>query len=230
MKEQRNNIKKEEGITQVALIVTIIILLILAGIVVTLAIGDNGIITKTIKTVEVYKEAEEKEGKELNNLYKQLTSINNESLDTNTEDINKIVETLKKDILSSVYPIGSVYISTQISDKEDIEKKLGGKWECYGEGRTLVGVGTSDRSFSAGETGGESTHTLTKEEMPNHFHELSRAYLGSSHTGYANRTLSSINEVGGGNPPNSVTSSVGSSQAHNNLQPYITVYMWKRVE
>ena len=66
--------------------------------------------------------------------------------------------------------------------------------------------------------------------MPSHSHEIYRAYIGSSHTGYPNRILSSVNEVGGGTPPNSSTYQAGSSQAHNNLQPYITVYMWKRVE
>ena len=120
--------KNVKGITIVSLVVTIIILLILSGIAITLALGDNGIITKAKETVEIYRKAEEKEGEELNNLYKQLASIDKDNSNLNTEDINKIIEYLKVDILSSVYPIGNIYISTEISTKEDMEKRLGGKW------------------------------------------------------------------------------------------------------
>lgn len=153
--------KNVKGITIVSLVVTIIILLILSGIAITLALGDNGIITKAKETVEIYRKAEEKEGEELNNLYKQLASIDKDNSNLNTEDINKIIEYLKVDILSSVYPIGNIYISTEISTKEDMEKRLGGKWESYGEGKTLVGVGTGidnnyqERIFNINEQGGE---------------------------------------------------------------------------
>ena len=74
-------------------------------------------------------------------------------------------------------------------------------------------------------TGGEKTHTLTVGEMPSHRHLIGQTYSGyrlyqdgsapnGIYTGYA--TSEPTNYAGGG-------------QAHNNLQPYITCYMFKRV-
>ena len=95
MESKEKRLIKVAGVTMVALVVTIIILLILAGVVITLVVGDNGIITRAKRATEIYKEAEENEQIQLNNLYTQLASINNENSKSVTiygdqESINSI--------------------------------------------------------------------------------------------------------------------------------------------
>jgi len=129
------------------------------------------------------------------------------------------------------FPVGSIFVSTTPTNPSSY---IGGTWESYGQGRTLIGAGTGTDSnntsqlFKVGATGGEYTHTLTVAEMPSHAHIFSRNYVGTGYTGYANRTLCSVNEVFGGNPPDVKTGYTGGNGAHNNLQPYIVTYLWKR--
>lgn len=134
------------------------------------------------------------------------------------------LETQKADITnlwSNVYPVGSIYTSVNSTNPSTF---FGGTWERFGNGKVLVGVDENDTVFSTVEkTGGEKTHTLTVNEMPSHSHTYSKTdvdknYTGSSTSRSAKETYTTTN-----------TSTTGGSQAHNNLQPYITVYMWKRV-
>ena len=155
------------------------------------------------------------------------SSINNNK--NNIDEIKDNVSNLtNKDNIDNIflknYPVGSIYVTT---DSTNPGTKFGGTWVTYGEGITLVGVDSTQTEFSAvGKTGGEKTHTLTKEEMPSHSHQLhykdasytqSTKYDTVGTTGYVENWRQAI-----------TTANTGSSQAHNNLQPYITVYMWKR--
>jgi microcystin-dependent protein len=88
----------------------------------------------------------------------------------------------------------------------------------------LVGIDSGDTAFdTVEETGGAKTHTLTEAEMPAHVHGLGS--YGDPSTGgtYYYKTTRVSNQFGTG-----ATSSTGSGSAHNNLQPYIVTYMWKR--
>ena len=128
-------------------------------------------------------------------------------------------------IIEIIYPIGSIYIST---NAENPSNYIGGTWESYGEGRTLIGAGTgtdannTQKIFGIGEIGGEYTHTLTVAEMPSHSHKgLYGGDVPGTTSGAAGGTgkywySMEINSAGG-------------DQAHNNLQPYIVTYMWKRI-
>jgi len=138
--------------------------------------------------------------------------------------LNERLNADRDGVFLRVYPVGSIYTSVNSANPSAI---FGGTWVAFGAGRTMVGVDTNDTSFNTVEkTGGEKNHTLTVAEMPAHKHAASDtagyyAYGGVSGsiaqgTGY-NTQLTSIN-----------TGSTGGGQAHNNLQPYITVYMWKR--
>jgi hypothetical protein len=128
----------------------------------------------------------------------------------------------------NAYPVGSIYMNA--SDSTDPSVLLGfGTWAAFGAGRVLIGEGSDSDdqptpetvSFTAGEEGGEYNHTLTTSEIPAHTHTYTRK--GTTTGG----TLA-------GGDPNSVgeftdnTSTTGGGQAHNNLQPYIVVHMWKR--
>lgn len=69
------------------------------------------------------------------------------------------------------YPIGAIYLSI---DSTNPTKLFGGTWEQIAQGRTLVGVDTSQTEFNTvKKTGGEKTHTLTINEMPSHSHTIS---------------------------------------------------------
>lgn len=130
------------------------------------------------------------------------------------------------------YPVGSVYIS--ISSNFNPNTSFGGRWERFGQGRTLIGEGTGNdggtsMNFTAGSTGGEYTHRLTVAEMPSHHHsrgtyassvEATGYGLVSGQVAFADRVIVS----GRGN-----TGDEGGDGFHNNIQPYITVYFWKRI-
>lgn len=136
------------------------------------------------------------------------------------------------EIFNKVYPVGSIYLSVNNSNPSNY---FGGTWVAWGSGRVPVGVNTSDSNFNTVEkTGGESEHALTTNEIPSHNHRLrdaggneieSFAAMTPDGTGYdvmqqsGYRTYKVISRI---------TTDVGGSQPHNNLQPYITCYMWKR--
>lgn len=122
-------------------------------------------------------------------------------------------------VLEMVYPVGSIYINATVSTNPGT--LLGfGTWSAFGAGKVIVGLDSGDTDFdTAEETGGAKTHTLTVNEMPAHTHTFP---LGGSDTDggiAANGSSSNATET---------TSSTGGGSAHNNLQPYIVCYMWKR--
>lgn len=115
-----------------------------------------------------------------------------------------------------MYPIGSVYISFNNVSPSVL---FGGEWESV-RGCFLL---AENDNYSAGSTGGEETHTLTVDEMPSHTHALDYAsYTSAGNTNFA--TTSSTNAHS-----SSKIDSTGGSQPHNNMPPYIAVYMWKRI-
>jgi len=131
-----------------------------------------------------------------------------------------VVEVLKK-----AYPIGSVYINA--SNATNPASLLGfGTWSEYGQGRVLVGKSAEAEFDTAGKTGGEKTHTLTIAEMPAHKHKF--GYTGGNTD--ATGSPYSVGKAIGHDPSNvySETTSTGGDGSHNNLQPYIVVYFWKR--
>lgn len=123
-------------------------------------------------------------------------------------------------VLEKVYPVGSIYINATSSTNP--ATLLGfGTWVAFGAGKVIVGLDSSDTDFdTAEETGGAKTHTLTTSEIPSHTHSLSTS---------DNPGGSGAIEVAGGAPTSTqTTQATGGGGAHNNLQPYIVAYMWKR--
>ena len=135
------------------------------------------------------------------------------------------LQVLGKNLLDFFYPVGTVYTTTS-SDLDTTAKMnayFGGTWEFYGVGRVLVAKSTDTEFDTIGKTGGEKTHTLTIAEMPQHNHGLG-PYGDPSMSGtYYYKTTRVSNQYGYG-----YTSSTGGSGAHNNLQPYIVVYRYRR--
>jgi hypothetical protein len=159
---------------------------------------------------------------------------------TNTTQLatTAFVQAARTATLEAVYPVGSIYINATNSTNPGT--LLGfGTWAAFGAGRVPVGFNASDPLFdSAEETGGSKdaivvshTHTTTVTD-PGHTHVYS-ADVTSNWAGGGN--VAPL--VGGSNNANTLTgftgisvsaNSTGSSGTNANLQPYITVYMWKR--
>lgn len=99
--------KNNKGITLVALIVTIIVLIILAGVSVNLALGDNGIITIAIKAKENTELAKVEEETELNELYYQLENEDSASDNLPYDAITKLAE-FKKAIATAINEAGGL--------------------------------------------------------------------------------------------------------------------------
>jgi hypothetical protein len=129
--------------------------------------------------------------------------------------------------LSDVYPVGSIYINA--SDGTNPGTLLGfGTWVAFGAGRVPVGIDAGQTEFdTAGEVGGFKTHTLTVSEIPAHTHNLGSKDSTAGDGGAVNEEFIE-DPADTTNGPNVTSSSTGGGSAHNNLQPYIVVYMWKR--
>ena len=113
-----------------------------------------------------------------------------------------------------IYPVGSIYISTNNTNPSLL---FGGTWERIKDKFLLA----SGDTYSNGSTGGSATHTLTTNEMPSHKHTYRHYKSNGTQTGYstswANQTYAEMD-----------TDSVGGGQPHNNMPPYLAVYVWVR--
>lgn len=95
-----------------------------------------------------------------------------------------------------------------------------GTWERYGTNRVTVGAG---EEYAAGATGGEKEHTLTKDEMPEHNHN---ALIGGGSNGQYGFSISNSSN---GQLEKYALQNTGGSQPHNNMQPYIGTYRYRRI-
>ena len=121
------------------------------------------------------------------------------------------------------WPVGSVFVAVVSTSPATLLG--GGTWQAFGAGRVLVGLDAADVDFdTVEETGGAKTVTLTEAQIPAHVHgELAPTSASGGALRFAVDTNSSGSVAAGLN-----TASAGGGGAHSNLQPYITVYMWKR--
>ena len=146
---------------------------------------------------------------------------------TTKEELTSLINTTIDNTINSIYPIGSVYISLTETNPGTYLK---GTWEQFGQGRTLIGVGAGDdgtntQEFEVNTTGGEYKHKLVIDEIPSHAHKyyspIAQEVSPSSNTstyGNYNKDYKIDSDI------------VGGDGYHNNVQPYITVYFWKRVK
>lgn len=125
--------------------------------------------------------------------------------------------------IDNFYPIGSIYQSTAPTNPTTF---MGGVWERFGNGRVLVGVDEADADFNtANKTGGEKTHTLTIDEMPSHSH---RQYVSANNGNDSIRRDWSSDGASKAYDQGMETGRAGGNRPHNNLQPYVTLYRWRR--
>lgn len=134
------------------------------------------------------------------------------------------------DILDMIWPIGFVYTSYENKNPADLFGV--GTWTRI-KGRFIVGVDEGDTSIStAGKTGGEKNHTLTTDEMPKHGHTDSVGIKNASAEakGYGLTQTAAFKDrviINNSGKP-TYTGSAGGGKAHNNMPPYMALYMWRR--
>lgn len=128
---------------------------------------------------------------------------------------------LKAEIKLEDWPVGRIWTSADSTSPASI---VGGTWESI-EGRFLLGA---DTTYPAGSTGGEAAHALTVPELPEHVHKINDAgniwllqYAQDGTSEFASGKSKNIN--------NDWTAKAGGNKPHNNMPPYLAVYMWKRV-
>lgn len=235
-----------------------------------------------------------------------ISGVNAETIEEQLNSLKENINSLKEEVnnlessrLDKMHPIGSVYTTTTYSTVSQVENALGGKWEVYGSGRTLVGVNPDSTDFNeVNKTGGSISTTLSASNLPSHTHSIpalsGTAASAGAHThsipalsgttnsagshnhawkGYMGVAMSSTSTyiaalfgndsassyISQGKGPQaagahthtvtttasttgsngahthtvtttaSTTGAQGSGTAFTNLQPYITVYMYKRV-
>lgn len=141
-------------------------------------------------------------------------------------------------IINGLYPIGSIYLTTSSINPSNY---FGGVWEPWGSGRVPVGVDANNTNFNTVEkTGGAATHTLTAGQLPKISGAFRKRAVGTSYNDILGASgafslsdnsnkANSLNTSGNSIKTETLTMSFGNNEAHNNLQPYITCYMWKRV-
>lgn len=130
------------------------------------------------------------------------------------------VTDLTKQLFLLMHRVGDIIFSTSDENPSTI---YGGTWVAWGKGQVPVGVDTSDSDFNTVEkTGGEKEHTLTVDEMPSHKHDFGQQFATTSNLSgaYGYYMIAGTQT--------DVIKNTGGNQPHNNLQPYITCYMWKR--
>ena len=119
--------------------------------------------------------------------------------------------------VDGIFPIGSIYMSVNETNPKDL---FGGTWERIKD-TFLLACGDT---YANGTTGGEATHTLKVEEMPSHSHGVNFDQIWSWGGTTSLATTSGGPYAGGG-----YVKDAGGNQPHNNMPPYLAVYVWKRI-
>jgi hypothetical protein len=140
------------------------------------------------------------------NTFKEET---NTKFTTTKEELTELINTT----LDSIYPVGSVYISLTSTNPGTYLK---GTWEQFAQGRTLIGVGegsdgTNTQTFDVNDTGGEYKHLLTKKEL---------SFIDYGALLQQNGSVIGVHSHGPGE---------SGSEKISLMQPYYSVYFWKRV-
>lgn len=139
---------------------------------------------------------------------------------------------------SEAFPVGSVFIAVVSTSPATL---LGyGTWATFAAGRMLVGLDAGQTEFdTVEETGGSKTHTLTIAEMPAHTHvqdahthtQASQTATTGGVSSWEHGAIDASSTAAETLPTGStvaVNQNTGGGGAHNNLPPYVVVYMWKR--
>lgn len=149
-------------------------------------------------------------------------------VDNNTSQITSLHSMLAV-YWKTLYPVGSIYISTSTTFNPN--RTWGGTWVKTSEGRCLIGA---NDTYPIGSTGGEKTHYITIDELPSHDHGLSdwaMSWKMNGSEGEVNLNASASADAWSNNHgyfKSQATNPTGGGKAMNNMQPYLSVYIWER--
>lgn len=147
--------------------------------------------------------------------------------------VNSKISSAHTNILKDVYPIGSIYMSANNTNPGDL---FGGTWEQL-QDKFLIGAGNK---YTVNSTGGEVSHKLTSSELPKVSGSITmhsaatstniHAVGGSFSSGHTNSNTykDGGNQASGAPSIGVINLNFGGDIAHNNMPPYLSVYMWKR--
>lgn len=138
-------------------------------------------------------------------------------------------------VLDNVYPIGSIYMNVNSTNPGTL---FGGTWEQI-QGKFLLGMSSS---YPAGSQGGEASHTLTTAEIPSHGHNPANepgyfGFITNSPKAFIVGDMGTQSGTGRYYPystaafdvsRNTLTGTTGGGKSHNNMPPYLSIYIWKR--
>lgn len=145
-------------------------------------------------------------------------NVTTEKIADDAITFEKLADACKSSLLSAIYPVGAVYMSVNGTSPATL---FGGTWTQIKD-RFLLSCGDT---YANGATGGEATHTLSADEMPYHNHGIQGYGWGGTMGEPGGASL-----LSGSVQPNSFsTGYAGGNAAHNNMPPYLAVYVWKRV-
>lgn len=154
-------------------------------------------------------------------------AIENKAVATRIDELANAIKQAKTDVLLSVYPIGAIYISTANIDPATL---FGGTWVQIKDTFLLA----AGETYTAGETGGEAVHTLTVAEMAKHKHNPTGGTMiydtekGNSLLSVGS-DMASAGYLWNQGVESLASEEAGEGQPHNNMPPYLAVYVWKRV-
>lgn len=181
-----------------------------------------------------YKNSSDKNFTDIENNFKTVNT-NYTNMDDRVGDNESSIKSLIEDlgevsndvngIINKIYPVGSIYMSVNSTNPSSY---FGGTWVAWGSGRVPVGVQSGDENFGTVEqTGGEKRHWLSLDEIPTHTHDIKVANGSTSGDEYF-----SVTQAQGGTYKtySKAVLAAGGNSSHNNIQPYITCYMWKRTK
>lgn len=146
---------------------------------------------------------------------------------------NEIYKQAKLD----AHPVGSYYWS---NDSTNPATLFGGTWEVLPAGYTLIAQGSGSDDFgsytyTAGQKYGERKHKLTTDELPAHKHEqgdwvwaVAKNFDTGAYTIVAGGSGNAVTYRDGKFTQTVYSASSGRNAAHDNVQPVIASYGWKR--
>lgn len=160
-------------------------------------------------------------------LWGDLLNENFSTLDTDLKTVADAAAAAAAAV-QNMYPVGSIYINA--TNATNPATLLGfGTWVAFGQGRVILGAGTSSAdtngetlTVAAGATGGEFNHTLTTSEIPSHSHTTNGFLVTGGSNGVAVFSNGLRTDCGTG------TGNTGGGLKHNNVQPWIGCYVWRR--
>lgn len=167
------------------------------------------------------------------------------------QKVDDLLDKRMKAMIDILYPVGIVITTATDNTPKPGEAYGLAQWEQVGEGRSLIGAGTGtdqngkSMTFSIGQQGGEYEHKLTISEMPTHDHDecingngqdgWNNSYgemisLPENGSGTQNGYSANVNGMWHGSGNQVKTKTTGGNYAHNNMQPYLVAYFWKRIK